>query len=192
MVRERWEKENSFTHQVFGFDITEGKRALAMKWNAPTSKAIFPLLFYALSKKDCLETLKYEFIPIPLAYWLGFSNNNCLKTGCVQGGIGYWQKMKRDFYYKFLRMAVTEHQLTRLAGGPVTMLKDQGKEATKKSKIDPKANLVFLVKNPNYPELKSIDDFPQMEVKPLFECNGFCSTNDLVRNPTELELNYTS
>jgi hypothetical protein len=87
-------------------------------------------------------------------------------------------------------MAVTERQLSKLSGAPVTMLKDQSKAAIAKAKINPKANLVFLVKNNDYPEMKCIDDFPKMEVKPLFECNGFCSTNDLVPNPTVNELNY--
>lgn len=185
LVREKWELENKFTHQVFGFDISESKRAIQMKDNSSSAKAIFPLLFNALSKKDCFEILKYEFIPIPLMYWLGFHNNNCFQTGCVQGGIGYWQKMKKEFYFKFLRMAVIEHQLTRLSGKPVTMLKDQSKQAKKSGN-----ELVFLVKNPNYPELKCIDDFKQMEVKPLFECNGFCSTNDIEPNPTEKEINF--
>ena len=47
------------------------------------------MIAYELCKK--LE-LKY-----PKMYQLGFRNNNCFKTGCVQGGIGYWQKMERDF-----------------------------------------------------------------------------------------------
>jgi len=185
LVREKWEKENKFSHQVFGFDISEGKRSIQMKDNSPQAKAIFPLLFYAYSKKDCFDFLKYEFIPIPLMSWLGFHNNNCFGTGCVQGGIGYWQKMKKDFYFKFLRMAVIEHQLSKLAGRPVTMLKDQSKKAKKSGN-----ELVFLVKNPAYPNLKCLDDFKQMKVEPLFECNGFCSTNDLEPNPTEKQINY--
>lgn len=189
MVREKWEKENKFTHQIFGFDITEGKRALSMKWNATSSKALFPLLLHAMTKKDCIEFLKYEFIAIPLAYWLGFHNNNCLGTGCIQGGIGYWQKMRKDFYFKFLRMAVIEHQLSRLAGYPVTMLKDQSKAA--KGKSNKKEALVFLMPNKQFPNCKSLADFPETKVLPLFECNGHCTTNDMTRNPTESEINFS-
>lgn len=190
LVREKWEKENKFSYQVFGFDISEAKRALGMKHNVANAKPIFPLLLHAMSKKDCLEFLKYEFITIPMAYYLGFHNNNCLNTGCVQGGIGYWQKMKKDFPIKFLRMAVIEHQLTKLAGEPITMLKDQSNEA--KAKENKKEALVFLVKNKHFPEMKSLEDFPEMKVKPLFECNGFCSSSDLLieRNPTEKEINF--
>ncbi len=30
------------------------------------------------------------------------------------------------------------------------------------------------------------------EVEPLFECNGFCGTNDLLKNSTENDINYQS
>lgn len=184
-VREKFEKENKFTHQVFGFDISESKRALGMFLNHPHTKPIFPLMMYGYSKKYCIEILKYEFISIPLMYWLGFLNNNCFGTGCVQGGIGYWQKMFKEFRFKFLRMAVIEHQLTNLTGRPVTMLKDQSKEAKKSGN-----ELVFLIKHPNYPQLKCLADFSEQKIIPLMECNGFCGTNDLEPNPTAKEINF--
>lgn len=191
LVREKWQKENpKYTHQVFGFDISESKRVIGMKNNVPESKPIFPLLLYGYSKKDCIDILRYEFIAIPLAYWLGFHNNNCLKTGCVQGGMGYWQKMWKERKMTYLRMAVVEKQLTELSGEPVTMLKDQSKEAISKAKKLPKSDLVFLFPNKQFPNNKSLFDFKEMPVKPLFECNGFCSSNDLERNPTEKEINF--
>ncbi len=93
--------------------------------------------------------------------------------------------MFREFKFKFLRMAVIEHQLTDLAGEQVTMLKDQSKEAKKKQKNDPKLALVFLVKHPKYPNNKSIFEMPECKVEPLFECNGYCGTNDLNINKTQ-------
>ena len=178
LVRERWEKDNpGFTHQVFGFDITEANRALSMKLNNPHTKPIFPLLLHALSKKKCIEELQYNFIPIPMMYFLGFHNNNCFVTGCVQGGIGYWQKMYKEFRFKFLRMAVIERWLTDLAGYPVTINKDQSKEAKKKSE---KKQLVFLVYNPKYPNNKCLADFKPQKIESLIECNGFCGTIDKI------------
>ncbi len=47
---------------------------------------------------------------------------------CIQGGIGYWQKVQRDMIEKFNTMADMEHELTDLRGEPVTMLKDQSKK----------------------------------------------------------------
>ena len=179
-VRETWEKDNDFTHQVFGFDIDETRRAKSMKLNHSHTNPIFPLLMYGLSKKQCLEMLPAHIQP-PIMYQLGFLNNNCFKTGCIQGGIGYWQKMKREFPDKFEAMAKVEHELTELKGQPVTMLKDQSKGG----------GLVFLKKHKDYPTHKTIDDMKGREPEPLMECNGFCGTNDLSeRKQSENDINF--
>ncbi len=130
-VREEWEKHNSFKHQVFGFefDKKEFRRAMNMKLNNPHTKPIFPLLMFGLDKIQCVEEILENNIDIPRVYTYGFKNNNCFKTGCVQGGIGYWQKMKSDFPDKFERMADMEHRLTDIKGIAVTMLRDQSKKA---------------------------------------------------------------
>ncbi|WP_034965678.1 phosphoadenosine phosphosulfate reductase family protein [Chryseobacterium sp. FH1] len=176
-VREKWEKENpNYTHQVFGFDISEASRAISMKLNNPHTKPIFPLLFNALTKKKCIEELQFNFIPIPIMYFLGFHNNNCFGTGCVQGGIGYWQKMFKEFRIKFLRMAVIERWLSDLVDEPVTINKDQSKMAKKKPE---KEQLVFLVHNPKFPNNKCLADFKPQKIESLMECSGFCGTNDL-------------
>ena len=50
---------------------------------------------------------------------------------------------------------------------------------------------IFLKKHPDYLDVICIDDKPEMEVKPLFECNGFCGTNDLnARTETEGQINF--
>ena len=193
IVREKWEKENNFKHQVFGFEFEpkEFNRAKGMTLNHPKVKAIYPLLMYGLTKKDCLPIISDAAIEIPLVYQLGYKNNNCYKTGCVQGGIGYWQKIQREDAIKFNAMADMEHYLTELKGEPVTMLKDQSHDAKIKSKEDKTKAFVFLRKNEKYPDLKSIDEMPQCKVEPLFECNGICGINDLIeRSKTENEINY--
>jgi hypothetical protein len=180
-VREVWQKNNSFKHQAFGFELDEVKRAKSMTLNHPKAKAIYPLLLYGFSKKDCIKIVQDAGLEVPRMYQLGFLNNNCFKTGCVQGGIGYWQKMKREFPDKFNSMADMEHKLTELKGKPVTMLKDQSKNG----------GLVFLKHNVNYPEIKDISKMKGREPEPLFECNGFCGLNDLEkRSQTELEINF--
>lgn len=187
-VREDWQKQNEYKHQVFGFEFNkdEMNRALSMKLNHPKSKPIFPLLMLAYSKKDCLDIVEEAGIEIPIPYELGFRNNNCFQTGCVQGGVGYWQKMKRDFPAKFDAMAKVEHDITDIKGEPVTMLKDQSKEAMTSGNI-----LVFLKKHKDYPQLKCIDDMPPCKVEPLMECNGFCGVNDMLPvNPTQFQLNF--
>jgi 3'-phosphoadenosine 5'-phosphosulfate sulfotransferase (PAPS reductase)/FAD synthetase len=180
MVREYWERRNSWSYQVFGFELSEWKRAKSLLINHSHTNPIFPLMMFGLSKEDCIKIIQESGLEIPRMYQYGFRNNNCFKTGCVQGGIGYWQKMKKDFPDKFNTMAEMEHKLTNKKGSPVTMLKDQSK----------KGGLVFLKKHKDYPDIKEISEMKGREVKPLVECNGLCGVNDLSdRNPTEKELN---
>jgi len=195
-VREKWQKTNSYDHQVFGFefDKKEFNRALGLS-KIKKANGIYPLLMMGYDKDDCLKIVEEAGIEIPRMYKLGFRNNNCFGTGCVQGGIGYWQKMKIDFPEKFNAMAEMEHNLTELRGEPVTMLKDQSNDA-KKIVEDTGVKwkqFIFLKKNSKYPEIKSIDDMKRQEVKPLFECNGFCGTDYFTeKNETKLEINYDS
>lgn len=179
-VRIKWQKENDYRYQVFGFDIDEPKRAKSMTMNYPEAKAIYPLLLHGMNKKQCIDFVEDNGIKIPRAYSLGFHNNNCLKTMCIQGGIGYWQKVKREMPEKFERMAAIEHELTELKGKPVTMLKDQSKGG----------GLVFLKPHPDYPDIKDITMMKGREPKPLMDCNGFgCAVNDLLPvNTTQYEL----
>lgn len=183
-VREQWEKENQYTHQVFGFEYNpkEINRAKAMELNHPQTNPIFPLIENKLTKNDCLKILRQNKIEIPQAYKLGFQNNNCLGTGCVQGGIGYWKKIQKEMPHLFNKMAQVEHDLTDLKGQPVTMLKDQSAKTK---------GLVFLKKHRDYPQLKSIDDMKGRPVRPLVDCNGFCGIDDLNKNEdTVREINF--
>jgi 3'-phosphoadenosine 5'-phosphosulfate sulfotransferase (PAPS reductase)/FAD synthetase len=187
-LRLKWEKENVYDYQVFGFDIDEPKRAKSMALNHEQANSIFPLLFFGYTKKKCIEIVESNSIEIPITYHLGFHNNNCFQTGCIQGGIGYWQKMKVEYPEKFYDMAKIEHELTDLKGEQVTMLKNQTK-AAKKGEF--KDSLIFLVKHPDYPQNICIDDKPTQKVEPLFECNGFCYTNDLKVSNTTLEIAFS-
>lgn len=192
LVREQWEKNNEWSYQVFGFEMDEHRRAKSMTLNYPHINPIYPLMMFGLSKKDCINIVQDAGINVPRAYQYGFLNNNCLQTGCVQGGIGYWQKMSRDFPEKFNRMADVEFELTSMKGKPVTMLKDQSNEAKKlvKETGNKELQFVFLRHNPNYPHIKDISQMKGREPKPLVDCNGFCGINDLEkRNETEGEIN---
>lgn len=185
-VRKKWEKENDCTHQVMGFDINETSRAKAMTLNYPDAHPIYPLLMYRFSKKMCMGILEEQGIEVPVMYKMGFNNNNCFGTGCVQGGIGYWQKMAREFPDKFEAMAKVEHDLTNEKGQPVTMLKDQSKEAKESGLFQ-----LFLKPHPDYPNHKDLSMIKGREPKPLLECNGFCGTNDLEpRTEEENDINY--
>jgi len=182
-VREDWQKENDYDFQIFGFEFEskEFNRAKGLKLNHSKAKAIFPLLMFGYNKEDCLDIVRKAKIKIPIMYKIGFQNNNCFGTGCVQGGIGYWQKMKTDFPEKFEAMAKMEHELTELKKKPVTMLKDQSKNG----------GLVFLRKHKDYPQIKEISQMKGHKVKPLKDCNGYCGIDILnEQNETEQEINF--
>lgn len=175
-VRQKWQKENEFKHQVFGFEFNkkEFSRALALSLNYPDAKPIFPLLMFGYDKKDCINLVQDAGIKIPEAYSLGFQNNNCLLTGCVQGSVSYWKHYREIYPDRFDEMAKLEHDLTTYKGQPVTILKDQSKQAKESGNWQ-----VFLKKNEAYPNLKCLDDMKGRAKESLTECNGFCGTYDL-------------
>lgn len=108
----RWSLEDSFGEwdgQVFGYDISERKRAQRFTEQNPKAKAIFPLIESGLSKEDCLSLVRKAGIEQPAMYRLGFHNNNCV--GCVKGGRGYWTKIKKCFPEVYERMARIEREL---------------------------------------------------------------------------------
>jgi hypothetical protein len=42
-------------------------------------------------------------------YDLGYANNNCV--GCVKGGMGYWNKIRKDFPDVFAQRAKEEREI---------------------------------------------------------------------------------
>lgn len=77
-------------------------------------------------RKRYLKGKEGAGIELPLMYRMGYHNANCI--GCVKGGAGYWNKIRRDFPEDFEEMARIEEtigpgaRLLRHRGGP---LKDQ-------------------------------------------------------------------
>lgn len=170
VVRQNFQMKNSYSYQAFGFDANEIDRAKQMAKNYPDSKPIFPAIYSLLTKGDSLKLLQKAGIEPPLSYRMGYSNNNCLKTGCVKGGIGYWQKFRIDFPDRFARMAAREHHYTDKKGEPVTICKDQSKGG----------GLVFLLPHPKYPHMKDLSMMKGRPPEPLMECNGFCNTKKII------------
>lgn len=69
-------------------------------------RAIAPLIDNKLGKADVLAMVERAGIELPLMYRMGYHNANCI--GCVKGGAGYWNKIRRDFPEKFEEMAQIE------------------------------------------------------------------------------------
>lgn len=168
-VREAYQNLGIDHAQVFGFDFTEQKRHLNMRRNYPEINAQSPLVDNKIDKEDCIRFFNNRGIEIPNAYKLGYRNNNCLMTGCVRGGIGYWKKYQKDFPERFNVMATREHELTELKGEPVHILKDRRGGDTAP---------LFLKHNPKYPTIKDLSQIKGKHPEAIVECNGFCGTLD--------------
>lgn len=181
-VRLQFQRKEKITYQVFGYDTSEPGRALGMSTNYPGSNAIYPLLLYGISKERTAKIITDAWgIELPEPYILGYRNNNCFNTGCVQGGIGYWQKIMRERPRVWEAMGELERKLTKEKGVPVTCLKDQSNAA----KAEGRHN-VFLLPNEDYPEYRHLAQVKGRPVEALPECNGFCSTPPSSSTVTEI------
>lgn len=107
--------------QVFGYCVEEVGRAERFREQNPEVDLVCPLIDHGLTKSDCLALIERAGIELPAMYQLGYRNNNCI--GCPKGGIGYWNKIRRDFPEVFEEMAGLEREIgatcTRDAAGPV-------------------------------------------------------------------------
>lgn len=96
-VRKKWENEHTQYHltYVWGMDSEEKRRAESIVANFPEFNHEFPLIEKDMSKQDCHAFAERLGINRPAMYDMGYNNNNCI--GCVKGGMGYWNKIRKDF-----------------------------------------------------------------------------------------------
>ena len=111
-VRKEWELEHSdyeLTY-VWGVDLNEKNRAERTVEANPQAAHEFPLIDRGLSKEE-VHGLFHQLFSFqrPLMYRLGYPNNNCL--GCIKGGMGYWNRIRKDFPEVFESRAKLERQL---------------------------------------------------------------------------------
>lgn len=107
-VEWEWDLEGPMTY-VWGLDCTEESRADRIREAMPDQDHRFPLIDASISKAHAHEILKASGITRPAMYDLGYRNNNCV--GCVKGGMGYWNKIRRDFPEVFAARAALERQV---------------------------------------------------------------------------------
>jgi hypothetical protein len=110
-VREQWEYEhkNEAITYVWGFDLDEKHRADRIADRYPQFQHVFPLIEHNLKKSDCHAILANLGIKRPAMYDLGYQNNNCI--GCVKGGMGYWNRIRKDFPKVFEQRAKMERDI---------------------------------------------------------------------------------
>lgn len=97
--------------QVFGFSFEEWDRAEEFVSHNPEITTDFPLIDAKLTKQDCRRLLLEAGIKEPRTYAEGFNNANCLKRGCVKGGIGYWNFIRQVRPQVFWAMAWEERKI---------------------------------------------------------------------------------
>lgn len=116
LLKRRVREEFEYNHPdidtyYWGFDKCqrEEQRAKRMIERYPQFKHKFPLIENNLTKENCLALLENFNIKLPVMYEMGYHNNNCI--GCVKGGMGYWNKIRKDFPDIFERMAKLERKI---------------------------------------------------------------------------------
>lgn len=94
---------------VFGYTAEEADRYQDFLSLNPDRPAVAPLVDRGLTKNDVLAMVERAGIELPLMYRLGYANANCV--GCVKGGQGYWNRIRRDFPERFYEMALLELEI---------------------------------------------------------------------------------
>lgn len=107
VVREEYQRPDDI--HIFGLTSDEFGRIERMKKQHFELNLDFILHRIGLDKNKCLEIISEAGIELPAMYKLGYNNNNCI--GCVKGGIGYWNKIRKDFPDAFKKMAEQERKM---------------------------------------------------------------------------------
>ena len=103
--------QNDELTYIWGMDCSERERnrAEVIVKAQPEVKHRFPLIEKELTKQDCHAMSRRLGLKRPKMYDLGYQNNNCI--GCVKGGMGYWNKIRKDFPEVFKSRAELERKL---------------------------------------------------------------------------------
>lgn len=111
-VRKEWEEQHrdcELTY-VWGFDLNEKHRAERTIESNPQAKHEFPLIDKGLTKQEVHGMFEKMFdFPRPKMYDMGYPNNNCV--GCIKGGMGYWNNIRKDFPEVFENRARLEREV---------------------------------------------------------------------------------
>lgn len=111
-IRKEWESRHTDCEitYVWGFDLDEQSRADRMYESMPQFNHEFPLIDKKLTKEEVHGLFEQTFdFARPLMYDLGYPNNNCI--GCVKGGMGYWNRIRKDFPEVFESRAKLEREV---------------------------------------------------------------------------------
>lgn len=94
---------------VLGYTADERERIAGFVSRNPEKQCLWVLAAGGITKEDCYHVLSAHGIELPAMYRLGYDHNNCI--GCVKGGKGYWNKIRRDFPEVFARRAAVQREV---------------------------------------------------------------------------------
>lgn len=118
-LRKAYQKHDDV--QVFGYTVEEENRADRFIDSNNEVDTDFILMDNGITKEECKQFIIDRGIELPVMYKLGYANNNCV--GCVKGGMGYWNAIRKDFPEAFTKMAKLEreigHAINKDKDGPV-------------------------------------------------------------------------
>lgn len=127
-------KDTSPLTQVYiGLDWTEIHRYERAKayWQGFDYRA--PLIDDLAWTKDVTKAKLTQLgVPVPRAYQLGLPHNNCLKYGCVKGGLGYWKLLLEKLPESYARAEAAEQRIRDLTGKDTTVLRLRRKDDTRR------------------------------------------------------------
>jgi Phosphoadenosine phosphosulfate reductase family len=111
---------------VWGFTAEEQRRSEDFVDHFPELACAFPLIEAGITREDCHGIIHRAGIRRPAMYRLGYHQNNCI--GCWKGGMGYWNKIRRDFPEVFAEAAAICRDIGRSpvkdSGGKPILLDD--------------------------------------------------------------------
>lgn len=109
-LRKQWEREHPDHHiYVWGFDCNETERAKRTEESLSDYDHEFPLIEHGITKEQAHGIAWKLEIKRPVMYDMGYPNNNCI--GCVKGGMGYWNHIRKDFPDVFEERARLEREI---------------------------------------------------------------------------------
>lgn len=154
-IRKSWEAAHpdyDLTY-VWGYDLNEIPRAENMIEANPRAKHEFPLIEKNLYKEDVHGLFERTFdFKRPLMYELGYPNNNCV--GCIKGGMGYWNKIRKDFPEVFESRARLErlvgYSILKDKNGPVFLDELNPERGNMDTEIFPECGLMCYFAQNNY------------------------------------------
>ncbi len=112
-LRERYQRPDD--RHVFGLTADERPRILNFNRNNPDLNLLWVLAIAGVTKEQCYRAISAAGIELPAMYKMGYGHNNCI--GCVKGGKGYWNKVRRDFPDVFARRAEVQRAVGSAFGG---------------------------------------------------------------------------